>query len=171
MDVKSQADEGMAKVAELVKEIRFAMLTTQCADGTMHSRPMSTLQMDENGYLWFFTSQHSTKIADIDENCEVNLAYSRTDKQDYLSVSGTAEVVRDRSKMEALWTPWLKPWFQEGLDDPELILLKVRLNDADYWDAPGSVVKRLYGLSKGAMTGNTDALGEHGHVSNPSARH
>ena len=171
MDVKSQADPGMAKVAELVKEIRFAMLTTQCQDGSLHSRPMSTLQMDEDGGLWFFTSQNSTKISDIDDNCAVNLAYSRTDKQDYLSVSGTAEVVRDRSKMEALWTSWLKPWFQEGLDDPQLILLKVRLDEADYWDAPGSAVKRLYGLSKGAMTGNTDALGEHGRVQNPSLRH
>src|SRR5690606_37413618 len=107
MDVKQQADQGMAKVAELVKEIKFAMLTTQCPDGSLHSRPMSTLQMDEDGHLWFFTSQQSTKIADIDEHCEVNLAYSRTDKQDYLSVSGTAQVIRDRAKMEALWTPWL----------------------------------------------------------------
>ena len=171
MDVKQQADQGMAKVAELVKEIKFAMLTTQCPDGSLHSRPMSTLQMDEDGHLWFFTSQQSTKIADIDEHCEVNLAYSRTDKQDYLSVSGTAQVIRDRAKMEALWTPWLKPFFQDGLDDPDLILLKVRMDEADYWDAPGSAVKRLYGLCKGALTGNTDALGEQGHVRNPSLRH
>ena len=171
MDVKSQDSEGMAKVGELVKEIKFAMLTTQCPDGSLHSRPMSTLQMDEAGYLWFFTAEHSAKIDDIGEQSQVNLAYSRTDKQDYLSVTGTAEVVRDRKKMEALWTPWLKPWFQDGLDDPELILLKVRIDEADYWDAPGSAAKRLYGLAKGAMSGNTDALGERGHVRNTSLRH
>ena len=171
MDVQSQSDPGMAKVAELVKEIKFAMLTTQCPDGSLHSRPMSTLQMDEDGSLWFFTAEHSGKIADIDGQGQVNLAYARTDKQDYLSVTGTAEVIRDREKMKALWTPWLKPWFQDGLDDPELILLKIRVDQADYWDAPGSAVKRLYGLGKGAMTGNTDALGEHGHVRNPSMRH
>jgi hypothetical protein len=73
--------------------------------------------------------------------------------------------------MEALWTPWLKPWFQDGLDDPALVLLKVRVDEADYWDAPGSSAKRLYGLAKGAMTGNTDALGEHDHVRNPSMPH
>jgi general stress protein 26 len=171
MDVQSQADEGMAKVAELVKEIKFGMLTTQCPDGRLHSRPMSTLQMDEDGCLWFFTSQQSTKIEDIDDQCQVNLAYARIDKQDYLSVTGTAELVRDRKKMGALWTPWLKPWFQDGLDDPDLILLKVRVDEADYWDAPGSSAKRLYGLAKGAMTGDTDALGEHGHVRNPSMPH
>lgn len=171
MEVKSQVNEGMVKVGELVKEIKFAMLTTLCADGTLHSRPMSTLQMDEDGNLWFFTGRNSTKIQDIDEQCQVNVAYARSDKQDYLSVTGTAEVVQDRKKMEALWTPWLKPWFQDGLDDPNLILLKVRIDEADYWDAPGSAVKRLYGLSKGALTGNTDALGDTGHVSNPSMRH
>jgi general stress protein 26 len=171
MDVESQTDQGMAKVAELVKEIKFGMLTTQCPDGSLHSRPMSTLQMDEDGCLWFFTSQHSTKIEDIDDQYQVNMSYARTDKQDYLSVTGTAEVVRNRKKMESLWTPWLKPWFQDGLDDPELILLKVRVDAADYWDAPGSAAKRLYGLAKGAMTGDTDALGEHGHVRNPSVRH
>lgn len=171
MEVKSQPEGGMTKVGELVKEIKFAMLTTQCANGTLHSRPMSTLQMDEDGCLWFFTGQHSTKIQDIDEQCQVNVAYARSDKQDYLSVTGTAEVVRDRRKMESLWTPWLKPWFQDGLDDPELVLLKVRVDEADYWDAPGSAVKRLYGLTKGALTGDTDALGEQGHVINPSVRH
>lgn len=171
MEVTSQADDGMAKVGDLVKEIKFAMLTTQCSDGTLHSRPMSTLQMDEDGCLWFFTGRHSSKMEDIDEQCQVNVAYARTDKQDYLSVTGTAELVQDRSKMEALWTPWLKPWFQNGLDDPELVLLKVKVDTADYWDAPGSAVKRLYGLGKGVLTGDTDALGTHGHVRNPSARH
>lgn len=143
------------------------MLTTYRQDGTLHSRPMSTLQMDHEGCLWFFTSIDSSKIHDIAEQAKVNLAYARTDKQDYLSVAGTTEIIRDRQKMEELWTPWLKPWFQDGLDDPNLVLLRIKIDEADYWDAPGSAVKRLYGLAKGAMTGNTDALGEYRHLRNP----
>ena len=171
MDVMQQADDNMTRVAKLVEEIKFAMLTTHGLDGTLHSRPMTTLQMDNDGFLWFFTGLDSAKIGDIDAQYQVNLAYARSDKQDYLSITGTAEVERDRRKMESLWTPWLKPWFQDGLDDPNLVLLKVRMDEADYWDAPGSAVKRLYGLAKGMMTGNTDALGEHGNVRNPSPRH
>lgn len=167
MEIQSQANESMEKVAELVKEIRFAMMTTQEHDGTLHSRPMTTLQMDEDGCLWFFTNQHSFMVDDIQEQAHVNLAYARTDKQDYLSVAGSAEVVRDREKMQALWTAWIKPWFREGLDDPDLALLKVRVDTADYWEAPGSAVKRLYGLAKGVLTGNTDALGGHGRAVNP----
>lgn len=167
MDAKHQANESMEKVAELVKEIQFAMLTTAEHDGTLHSRPMTTLQMDDDGCLWFFTGADSYKVDDVNEQARVNLAYARPDKQDYLSVAGTAEVVRDRKKMEELWTPWLKPWFQDGLDDPELVLLKVRVEEANYWDGPGSMVKRIYGLAKGILTGNTDALGVHGKAHNP----
>lgn len=164
MEAKPQTNPEMEKVAELVKEIRFAMLTTHEQDGTLHSRPMATLQMDSDGCLWFFTGRRSSKIRDVGVQATVNLAYARLDKQDYLSVSGTAEVVEDRRKMEELWTPWLKPWFQDGLDDPELVLLKIKVEQADYWDAPGSKVKRLYGLAKGMVTGNTDALGRHGSI-------
>ncbi|QDZ26815.1 pyridoxamine 5'-phosphate oxidase family protein [Noviherbaspirillum sp. UKPF54] len=167
MDVDKQANEGMEKVAQLVEEIKFAMLTT-CEHGdTLHSRPMTTLQMDSDGYLWFFTSLDSHKVDDVSEQASVNLAYARPDKQDYLSVAGTAELVRDRKKMEELWTPWLQPWFRDGLDDPNLALLKVKLEEAYYWDAPGSAVKRLYGLAKGILTGKTDALGEHGRAHPP----
>lgn len=163
MDVERQERPNFDKVASLIEEIKFAMLTTVGPDGALHSRPMSTMQVDRDGCLWFFTGRHSGKVSDLDESqFEVNLAYARTDKQDYLSVAGTAEVVDDREKMKQLWTPWIKPWFPDGVDDPELVLLKVTVHDAEYWDAPGSTVKRLYGLAKGIVTGKTDGLGEHG---------
>lgn len=167
MNVQRQDDAGMDTVARLIKEIRFAMLTTAGPDGMLHSRPMSTLEMDSDGNLWFFTALHSCKVDDLNAHQDVNLAYVRTDKQDYLSIAGSAKIIRDREKMASLWTPWLKPWFQDGLDDPDLILLKVHIEEAHYWDAPGSAMKRLYGLVKGALTGNTDALGEQGRVTRP----
>ncbi len=167
MDVMQQANDSMQKIAQLVEQLQFAMLTTHEHDGTLRSRPMSTLQMDSDGCLWFFTSDHSSKIDDVNEEDHINLSYANADKQDYLSIAGTAEVVRDRAKMQELWTPWMKPWFPDGLDDPDLVLLKVTVVQADYWDSPGSAVKRLYGLAKGMLTNNTDALGEHGRVLNP----
>ncbi|HJV50098.1 MAG TPA: pyridoxamine 5'-phosphate oxidase family protein [Noviherbaspirillum sp.] len=167
MDVQHQSDEDLEKVAQLVEEIKFAMLTTRDSDDTLHSRPMSTLRMDSDGCLWFFTGLDSWKSGDVKERASVNLAYARPDKQDYLSVAGTAQLVHDRRKMQELWTPWLQPWFREGLDDPNLALLKVKVDQADYWDAPGSAVKRLYGLAKGVLTGKTDALGKHGTAHGP----
>lgn len=160
MDIQKQNDEKLEKVAELVKEIKFAMLTTAEDDGTLRSRPMATMQMDTDGDLWFFTSISSPKTQEAQHHRHVNLSYSRIDKQDYLAIAGTASFVHDKEKMQQLWSPWIKPWFRDGLDDPDLVLLKVTINEAEYWDAPGNSVKRLYGLAKGIMTGNTDGLGE-----------
>ena len=74
------------------------------------------------------------------------------------------ELVHDKEKMRALWSPWLKPWFPKGLDDPDLVLLKVSILAVEYWDAPDSATARAYGLVKALVTGDTDALGEHGKL-------
>jgi general stress protein 26 len=136
-------------------------------DGTLRSRPMATMELDGDGNLWFFTSRSSHKVEETDQHRQVNLCYVRAEKQDYLSVSGVAQLVDDKEKMKALWTPWIKPWFPQGLDDPDLALLKVRIGEAEYWDAPDSAVTRTYGLVKALATGNTDALGENRKIDVP----
>jgi general stress protein 26 len=164
MDIEKQSNDELAKVAELIGDIKFAMLTTTETDGSLRSRPLSTLKMDAAARLWFFTSMSSPKMDEIRDNSQVNVNYARPDKQDYVSISGTAEVVRDREKMKALWTPWIKPWFPKGIDDPDLVLLTVSIEHAEYWDAPGSSIMRTYGLAKAMATGKTDALGTNAKV-------
>jgi len=161
MDVQQQQNHDLQRVAELVEEIKFAMMTTEDDDGALRSRPMTTLQMDATGNLWFFTGADSPKVEEAEHHHhQVNLSYARIDRQDYVSISGTAQILRDKAKMQELWTPWIKPWFPQGLDDPNLCLMKVTITAAEYWDSPGNAAKRLYGLAKGIATGNTDGLGE-----------
>ena len=170
MNIEQQSNEELANVARLIGDIKFAMLTTAAADGTLRSRPLSTLKMDAEARLWFFTSLTSPKMDEIRDSAQVNLTYARPDKQDYVSVSGPAEIVRDREKMKELWSPWIKPWFTKGVDDPDLVLLRVTLEQAEYWDAPGSAVMRSYGLAKALTTGNTDALGSNAKVTGTAGR-
>lgn len=164
MNAERQHNPELEKVAELVGEIKFAMMTTIEDDGALHSRPMSTVQMDADGNLWFFTSVSSPKVEDAEKHRQVNLSYARIDKQDYLSIYGTSRIVRDREKMKQLWTPWIKAWFPNGVDDPDLVLMCVAIRDAQYWDAPGNVVRRMAGLAKAIATGNHDGLGENKKV-------
>ena len=81
-------------------------------------------------------------------------------KQDYLSISGSARLDRDRAHMQRLWTPWAKVWFPRGLDDPDLALLHVQIEKAEYWESPSSKVKRLFGLAKALTTGAKSAIGD-----------
>jgi general stress protein 26 len=123
---------------------------------------LHTLELDFDHRLWFFVAASSAKIEEMNRNfANVGLSYADPARQDYASITGVGEVVRDQERMKGLWSPWVKAWFPRGIDDPDLALLCVTIDRAEYWDAPGSVVKRFYGLSKARITGNTDALGEH----------
>jgi general stress protein 26 len=164
MKKQKQADPGMQKLADLIDAASIGMLTTEEADGTLRSRPLATLEMDSAGKLWFFTAMSSGKVEEIDQHRKVNLSYANLDKQDYVSISGHARLFRDPQKMQELWTPWVEPWFPNGVNDPDLGLLEVTVDDAEYWDAPASKTQRIFGLARALSTGKTDKLGEHGTV-------
>lgn len=145
---------ALEKIADLVRDIRFAMLTTVCEDGALRSRPMATQDPAfDNGDVWFFTSDDSPKTDEVAREHEVNLAYAEPKDQRYVSLSGTATVVHDREKIRRLWKPILKTWFPKGLDDPHLALLRVRVHTAEYWDAPGGRMASLYAYAKSRLTG------------------
>ncbi|HEX2644231.1 MAG TPA: pyridoxamine 5'-phosphate oxidase family protein [Thermoanaerobaculia bacterium] len=148
------------KLRELIKGIRIAMLTTVDEDGSLRSRPMGTQQAEFDGDLWFFTAHSSPKVNEVEREHQVNVSYSDPDSQRYVSVSGTARVVRDRAKAEELWNPFLKTWFPKGLDDPELALLKIEVQKAEYWDSPSSAMIHLVGIVKATLTGKRPDLGE-----------
>jgi len=159
----NQRNESIEKLKGFLEGIDFAMLTT-FADGKLHSRPMSTQELDENGDLWFFTSDDSRKIEEIERDNRINVAYSDPDGNTYVSVFGTAEVIEDRAKIEELWSPIYKAWFPEGINDPKVCLLRVSVEDAEYWDSSSSKIVQLAGFVKAMVTGTEADVGDHGHV-------
>jgi general stress protein 26 len=162
--VESAGSEDIRKLAELIKDIKIAMLTTLEADGRLRSRPMATQNKPFDGTLWFFTEINSGKVSEIHRDHQVNISYADTDGQNYVSVSGIANVIQDRAKAQEFWTPALKAWFPQGLDDPSLALLKVEVTQAEYWEAPHGAVVRLVGFLKAVTTGQKYAPGENRKV-------
>lgn len=145
-----------------LKDVRVAMLTTLDESGSLRSRPMYTQQAEFGGELWFFTSDASGKVAEIEQDSDVNLAYAEPKDSLYVSVSGKAEVVHDRDKIEELWNPALNAWFKGGKDDPHIALLRVKVTEAEYWDDSRSKMSQLLGMAKAAVTGDTYTGTEHG---------
>src|SRR5688500_8877434 len=156
--------DAVNKLKELLEGIDFCMLTTVDA-GHLRSRPMSTQQAEFDGDLWFFTSDTTHKVEEIRKDDRVNAAYSQPDENRYVSVSGRAEIIRDREKIEELWNPIHKAWFPEGKDDPALCLLKVNVEQAEYWDAPNSKIVQVYGFVKALATGTEADYGENEKLS------
>lgn len=142
------------KIRDLIKGIRVAMLTTVEEDGSLRSRPMATQKEEFDGELWFFTSDETSKVGEIRKDRRVNLSYADPDDNRYVSLSGTARVVRDKEKARELWNPALKAWFPQGVDEPDLVLLDVRVEKAEYWDSPSSKMVQLAGFVKAIATGH-----------------
>lgn len=126
--------QAMRKLSRLVKGIEVAMLTTCGDDGSLHSRPMATREATKDGCLWFFTYSNTEKVREIDENQRVNVTYSDSESDRYVAITGTANLTRDRAKMEKLWTPTLYFWFPQGIDTDNIALLRVHVQRVEYWD-------------------------------------
>ena len=148
-------EENVKKLAELIKGIRVAMFTTVENDGCLRSRPMHTQDAEFDGTLWFFTWLDTAKVHEIQHDQHVNIAYASPSDERYVSVSGRARLVNDPAKTKELWNPMLKAWFPKGLDDPNLGLLRVDAEKAEYWDSPSSKVVQLYGFTKSIVTGKS----------------
>ncbi len=138
------------------------MLTTHDPDGSLTSRPMTTVQKQFDGTLWFFTSRSSPPAQAVEKNAEVGLQYVDPGQDKYVSLSGEARIERDRVRMQGLWSPMVKAWYPEGLDDPDLVMLRIDVYKAEYWDVKESKPVQLYKMARAAITGNPPLdLGEH----------
>ncbi len=144
MSGQDERQEQIQKLWSLIKDIQFGMLTTVAEHGTLRSRPMAAQTVEFDGDLWFFTYASSAKADTVRHNQQVNVSFANPDDNAWVSTSGTAQIVRDRNKMEQLWNSILKTWFPKGLDEPDIALLKVHVTKAEYWDAPSSVSPRLW---------------------------
>jgi len=126
-------------LAGLIRDVEVAMLTTVSADGRLVSRPLGTQQVDFDGDLWFATEADSPKVAEITAEPRVNVAYASPEQNTYVSVAGRAQIVDDRARVEALWSPSMELFFPGGKDDPNLRLIHVRAESAEYWSSPGGL--------------------------------
>lgn len=141
-------EESIRKLHEMIDDVEVAMLTGISADGRLLSRPLHTMDVDADGTLWFASGYDSEKVREIEANPQVNVSYESRGKGIYVSVSGHASIVRDRATIDAKWKPGMGVFFKGGKDDPNLCLIRVEAESAEYWDGPSTAVgKGLYFLT------------------------
>jgi general stress protein 26 len=162
-------NDEIQKLHDLLKTFETAMLVTH-AQGAMHSRPMAIARIEPNCQLWFFSGRDSSKADEIENNPDV-LIVCQADHSRYLSISGRAALVRDRTVAAELWRESYRTWFPQGIDDPNLVLISVHIRDAEYWDNQGiKGIRYLFEAAKAYATGTTPDIREgeqHGKVRLP----
>lgn len=161
---EAYSDNGV-EVRQLLRDkveaIRFCMFTTVEPDGSLRSRPLTTQQIEADGTVWFFVSASGEVASTIAQNPQVNLAYADRDDNVYATLRGSAAVVRDPVKAEELWSTMAGAWFPGGPKDPDLALIRVDVDEAEYWKPEGTKVGQFVSIYKAALTGTPPKPGEH----------
>ena len=132
----TERQQTIERLGSMISKIRIAMLTTLTDDGAFRSRPITTHGARFDGDLWFFTRIDSAKLDELGQHRRVGVSYASPAENIYVSLSGTARISMDRAKARELWDPSYHSWFPGGPTDPELALIKVVVELAEYWAAP-----------------------------------
>jgi general stress protein 26 len=163
--VETRTDaEAKRKVWEMVREVQVAMMVTMDEEGRFRGRPMRGSQKEFDGVLWFFTQAGTPKTDEVNQDERVLLAYSDPSNQNYVSIYGHAETVRDVEMQKRLWSEPMRTWFPGGPEAPEVALLKVTCEGAEYWDSPSSTLVHAYGYIKAVTTGEPPHPGDNDKV-------
>ncbi|MGC4035466.1 MAG: pyridoxamine 5'-phosphate oxidase family protein [Chitinophagaceae bacterium] len=151
-DIKTLTDTAAIEKIKGLAENKICMFCTY-EDYQMVSRPMATSGIDEDGTLWFFSRKSSDKNNQLDHNQQVDLIYMDPGKQHYLALSGVADVVYDDAKAHQYWSAIDKAWFDKGLEDPELTMIKVIPSEGHYWDTKNGKLISMLKIAAAVVTG------------------
>jgi len=140
MKTEKQHSNDRTEMCRLIQNLTITLMTTANSEGGLTSRPMSPLLLDAYGDLWFFTDVRSEKVKHLDA---INLGFIDASRATYVSLSGHGILHDERSYIDRLWTPFAKPWFAEGPESPNLVLLKFVTRSAEYWNSAQSKMVSL----------------------------
>lgn len=148
---------------EMIKDIKFAMLTHRHADGTLHAHPLTTQNrsLKPGEPLYFFVSKKTEVGQRLRADGNVCLSYADLKEDQWISVSGHATISEDMDTKKKLFNALAKAWFPGGAEDPDLELVEVRIVNAEYWDIKENKVTQLLKMATAAVTGNKPEMGEH----------
>ena len=149
-----EGQEGINKMTDLVNDINICMFCTFGEGQFFETRPMATQKVDEKGRMWFLSDKSSHKNEDLKKDRHVQLIYSKTSANEFLSIRGTAFETRDRKTLDELWTKMAEAWFKGGKDDPNLVAVCVTPTEAYYWDTKHGKFVSLLKIAVAAVSPN-----------------
>jgi len=158
----TSGDRDQQRVWDLMKTIGFAMLVTHDGD-KLRARPMSAYLARDENMIYFLTDARRHKDEDIARNPGINLSFADAGSQTYVSLTGTATVSNDRGKIRDLFSTTAKAWW-DSAEDPNIRVLKITPEDAEFWDSPGTVISYVK-MAAAAISGSRPDIGDNRKVS------
>lgn len=148
--------KAIMKFQELIDHNSLCMMVSDPANYPGNSRPMSVVEVDDNGAFWFLTLRTSEKFDDLAKDPRVSLYFADPSSQEYLAVHGRTEVLNDMERKKELWRPIASAWVAGGVEDPDLRVLKVIPQTGYYWDTKDGKVLAGLKIAFSMITGKTN---------------
>ena len=160
-----QVEQGsMERLRKMIKDVKYALLTTAATDGSLHSRPLTTLDWDFDGVAWFLVPRDSRLVSELTRSPDVNLAYASPEEDTFISLAGRAQVQQNPARARELWNRWAEMFFPDGPESPEVGVLRVEIRSAEYWTGPNDLIEKVTGAAKALVEKDPSGLGHHARI-------
>ena len=156
-------ETALLKLRELLSGFPIALMVT-VDNHQVLARPIGIVgdHAAFDGTLWFITDNRSRKVKAIQAGALTSLLFQNDEKGAYLHLYGSAAIVEDKDKLAELYTEVQRTWFPDGLDDPNLVLVRFDAECGDYWDKHNGVMRLLGAFAKSIVTGTPGRSGNAG---------
>lgn len=130
--------KSLKDLAHDMRSIDICMLSTRAENGAIAARPMSNnTDVEYDGDSWFYTSDDTRMVDDILRDPNVSLSFQSKKmmvKPFSIAVEGKGEIIRDKQIFREHWNKDLDRWFEQGVDTPGLVMIKVHADRIAYWE-------------------------------------
>lgn len=161
-----QDRKAIDKLKEIVKHNSLCMMVTDVGQYPGHTRPMAVAEVDDSGAFWFLTLRNTAKFAELTLDPRMSLYFADPSHQEFLTVHGQVEVLNDIARKKELWSPLAGAWVLDGVENPDLRILKMTPDGGYYWDTKDGKLLAGIKIAVALVTGKTnDDGGVEGHLS------
>lgn len=115
--------------------------------------------------LLFHTNTESGKTSDLAKDSHTNIGFLNNSGE-WASISGTANVVTDRSLVKKHYSAHLKAWVGDlgdgvhdgGENDPRIGIILVKMRTAHYSISHKTIIAKMAQIAQGTVTGKPAAV-------------
>ncbi len=112
-----------AKTKDYLDSVQTVSAAT-CIDNKVSCRIMEIQKVDDDLGIWFATHKNSPKMEHINKGSNVCIVSFNHETSNDIRLFGKFKIFVDMETKKSIWKDALAPYFKEGVDDPELTVLK-----------------------------------------------
>ena len=150
LDYPLADDQLLAQIRDRISKTTVAHLITIGPEGYPRARGMEDHNVGEDFIFYFATDASTRKVAEIQANPHVSVAYYHLKSRDYICVFGRAEVVMDDAERGEQWRDGWECYWPAGPTDPGYALVRVVAEAIEYFDMENERLRKVSIYRRGA---------------------